>query len=128
MPKQPSHVDVLVRLGDGSEPASESAIAQLRRDLLQLAVEHVTVPPGDPAPEGSRGADAAALGLLLVQLLPSLPAIREVVRVVRAWAAQSPDRTAVLEIDGDRLEVTGISADEQASLVRLWSARHAAGG
>jgi hypothetical protein len=128
MPKQPSQVDVLVRLGDGSEPAGESATAQLRRDLLQLDVQHVSVPVGDPAPEGSRGADAAAVGLLLVQLLPALPGIRDVVRVVRAWAAQSPSRTAVLEIDGDRLEVTGISAPEQAELVRLWSARHAAGG
>ena len=121
--------EVLLRLGAPGDPdGGEHAIAQLRRDLLTLDVEDVTAPPGPPAPEGSRGADAASVGLLVLQLLPALSGLRDVVRTVRAWAAQAPGRTAVLEIDGDRLEVTGLSAGEQAELVRLWSARHAAGG
>jgi hypothetical protein len=127
---RPSNVEVLLRLDAGPDSDDEELdrhTEQLRRRLLELDVENAYRPAVSDAPEGARAIDAATMGLIVVQLLPVLPALHDIVQIVRVWLSQHPDRTATLEIDGDRIEVSGISMEEQRELIRIWTDRHARG-
>jgi hypothetical protein len=131
MPEQPSQIEVLLHLATGpggDDTELDQGAEQLRRDLLELEVEQVTRRSAGPAPEGTRAVDAVELGVLIVQLLPSLPALHEMFRAALSWVGRGKGRSAVLEIDGDRLEVSGITDEQQRELIRLWAERHAAAG
>ena len=112
--------------GDDVSPFElEELTAAVRRELLQLDVESVDRVSGGPAPDGTRGIDVAAIGALLVSLSKATPVLGQVVDVIQAWAARSPNRTVKLTLDGDMLELNGMSEDEQRRVVRDWMARHA---
>ena len=112
--------------GDDVSPFElEELTAAVRRELLQLDVESVDRVSGGPAPDGTRGIDVAAIGALLVSLSKATPVLGQVVDVIQAWAARSPNRTVKLTLDGDTLELNGMSEDEQRRVVRDWMARHA---
>ena len=112
--------------GDDVSPFElEELTAAVRRELLQLDVESVDRVSGGPAPDGTRGIDVAAIGALLVSLSKATPVLGQVVDVIQAWAARSPNRTVKLTLDGDMLELNGMSEEEQRRVVRDWMARHA---
>jgi hypothetical protein len=48
------------------------------------------------------------------------------VAAVRSWLGGSGQRTVKLEMDGDLLELTGVSSKEQRRLTDEWLRRHAA--
>ncbi len=73
-----------------------------------------------PAPDGSRAGVAEAVGALLVVLAPGLPLLEGLVGVVQAWLERTGSRSATLEIDGRRLEVTGVSRADQRRLIDAW--------
>jgi hypothetical protein len=124
--RPPVEVSLRVDVGDDSDDVElDRATEQLRRRLLELDVENAVRPGTGDAPEGARGMDAVTIGLIVVQLLPVVPALHDIVQVVRSWLSHNPERSATLEIDGDRIEVSGISQDEQRELIRLWADRHA---
>jgi hypothetical protein len=52
------------------------------------------------------------------------PLLGPVVAAVRSWLAGSPQRRIKLELDGDALELTGLSSKEQRRLVDEWLSRH----
>lgn len=126
-----SQVEVVLRLAGGPDTDDEElerGTEQLRRRLLELDVEDVRRPPrGVEAPEGTRAVDPITLGALVIQLAPAFASLYDVVQTVRAWLSHYPDRSASLEIDGDRIEVTGISLEDQRDLIRLWTDRHSRG-
>ncbi|WP_405980563.1 hypothetical protein [Streptomyces sp. NBC_00158] len=96
----------------------------LREDLLLLDVERVAHPDGGPAPDGTRGAATDLLNVLLVSLPPALPLLSNLVGVVKEWLGRTgTPRHVVLEIDGNRLELTGVRSEEQRRLTDLWIAR-----
>jgi hypothetical protein len=68
--------------------------------------------------------DIAVLGQLIVELGQVGPILGQVVAVVQAWAARSPQRTAKLSIGGDTLELTGMSEADQHRVIGEWLARH----
>jgi hypothetical protein len=112
--------------GDDVSPYElEELTAAVRRELLQLDVESVDRVTAGPAPDGTRGIDVAAIGALLVSLSKATPVLGQVVDVIQAWAARSPNRTVKLTLDGDTLELNGMSEDEQRRVVKDWMARHA---
>jgi hypothetical protein len=47
-----------------------------------------------------------------------------VLAAVRSWLAGSPQRSIKLELDGDTLELSGLSSKEQRRLVDEWLGRH----
>jgi hypothetical protein len=47
--------------------------------------------------------------------------------VVQSWLSSSGDRSVKLELDGDVLEVTGITRGDQRELIRTWIDRHTDG-
>lgn len=124
MSSRPAKLDIRVVPGDGADAQDIAEGARrLRRELLELDVDAVDVPPAASAPPGSRGADAAALGALVVtvgqsQLLPA------VLATVRSWLTASRQRSVKLEIGGDVLELSRVSQDEQRRLTDEWLRRH----
>jgi hypothetical protein len=98
---------------------------RLRQELLELDVGQVVIPSVGRAPDGAKGSGACIVGAL--QVMVSDPALlRALVETVMAWAGMSRNRAARLEIDGDVLDVSGISAHDQAKLIDLFIARHSA--
>lgn len=110
---------------DVSPLEMEELTAAVRRELLLLDVQSVDRVAGGPAPEGAKGIELAAIGALIVNLGQAAPVLGQVVAAIQAWAARSPNRTVKLTLDGDTLEVGGISESQQHDVIRDWMARHA---
>jgi hypothetical protein len=98
----------------------------LRSELLQLDVEDVSRVQAGGAPPGARAIDVVALGGLIVSLGRTATGLKDVVATVRRWLAGGDGvrRTVKIEIDGDTLELSEVSAAEQDRLVDLFVRRH----
>jgi hypothetical protein len=64
----------------------------------------------------------------VVGLATSPGILASVVGWIRAWLARTRARSVRLSIDGDTIEVTGLSSAEQQRLIDLWVSRHETGG
>ncbi len=109
---------------DVSAHELDELTAAMRRELLQLDVQSVDRVSGGPAPEGAKGIELAELGALVVSLGKATPVLGQVVAVIEAWVARSPNRTVKLTLDGDTLELNGMSERDQRQVVKDWMARH----
>jgi hypothetical protein len=104
---------------EGDDARVDELTAALRRELLELDVERVERETGE-APLGSKGLE---LGALLITLARSTGALSAVVRTVQAWASRG-NRRLKLEVDGDTIEISGATSDQQDRLIDAWIARH----
>jgi hypothetical protein len=121
-------VSIELRVGiatDSDDEELAELTGRLRRQLLDLDVARVDRPETGDAPIGAKGADAIALGTLVVTLARSPGAITAVAKAVHRWVTAQRDRTAKLGLDGDTIELTGVSSRDQERLVELWIDRHA---
>ncbi|WP_305783894.1 hypothetical protein [Symbioplanes lichenis] len=117
----------LVEEGAGDERTDELT-RLLRAELRRLDVEDVRAPAGEAAPPGARGLDAEAAGALLISLGPAADSLRAVVGTLRQWLGRGGGvrRTVRMELDGDVLELSEVSAGEQQRLIDLFVGRYAA--
>lgn len=117
-------------LEDGADAVRLAELTgYLRTELLRLDVEDVrSLEAGEP-PLGARAVDATAVGGLLITLGQSADGLRSVVSAIRYWLrrGEGSRRTVRLELDGDLLEVSHVSAAEQEHLIELFVSRHTAG-
>jgi hypothetical protein len=121
-----NELEINLEVDDDISPLDmEELTAAMRRELLLLDVQSVDRVSGGPAPEGAKGFELAAIGALIVNLGQAAPVLGQVVAALQAWAARSPNRTVKLSLDGDTLEVGGISESQQHDVIRDWMARHA---
>jgi hypothetical protein len=97
---------------------------QLRTELRQLDVESVDLAHTQDIPVGAKPGDAIVWGTLLVTLATSSGMLKTLVDMVQSWLAYRKGRSVTLEIDGDKLEVQGISSREQRRLIDEWLSRH----
>ncbi len=124
MEERPATLGVHVGIGpDADAEEVAEATAQLRRELLDLDVDAVELPPAGEPPPGTRAVELAALGALLVTVAQS-QLLTPVLAAVRSWLAGSPRRSIKLELGGDVLELTGVSSNEQRRLTDEWLRRH----
>lgn len=124
MEERPATLGIQVELGpDADDKEVAEATLQLRRELLDLDVDSVDLPTAGQPPPGTRGVELAALGALLVSVTQS-QLLAPVLAAVRSWLGGSPQRSIKLELEGDTLELTGISSTEQRRLVDEWLQRH----
>lgn len=98
----------------------ERLTRQLRSELLELDVEAVELTRGGKAPPKSKAGDAITWGTLLLTLAASGGVLTTLIQVLQSWLTRHEQRSLTLEIDGDRLEITGISSKEQRRLVEAW--------
>jgi hypothetical protein len=126
MSQQVARLSVLVDAGPGADAEElDELTLQLRRELCDLEVESVELARSSRAPAGARAVDVLALGTLAVTLVKSSAVLTAVVNAVQAWLTAPGRRRVKLELDGDVLEVTGLSAADQRQLIASWIARHA---
>ncbi len=124
MEDRPATLGISVGVGpDADAEEVAEATAQLRRELLDLDVDAVELPPAGEPPPGSRAVDLAAIGALVVTVAQS-PLLASVLAAVRSWLAGSQRRSIKLELGGDVLELTGVSSDQQRRLIDEWLRRH----
>ena len=124
MNEHPATLAIQVAVGpDGDVDEIARATVYLRRELLDLDVDAVEIPSVGVPPPGARAVDVAAIGALVVNLADS-QLLAAVVTAVRSWLAGSARRSIKLELDGDALELTGVSSREQRRLADEWLARH----
>ena len=125
MDEHPSSLGIQVAVGpDGDAEEIAEATLLLRRELLDLDLHAVQPPGAGEPPPGARGVDVGALGALLVHLADS-QVLASVVAAVLSWLGASSRRSIKLELDGDVLELKGLSSKEQRRLTDEWLARHA---
>jgi hypothetical protein len=98
---------------------------QLRRALMELDVDAVEPVPAGPAPPDSKAAEALAVAGLLVSLVNASGMLGSVVEAIQSWLTGRGPRSVRLELDGDVLEVSGVSSRRQDELIRVWLDRHA---
>jgi hypothetical protein len=121
-----ARLELLVDAGPGAdEEELEQLTLRLLRELAELDVESIELEQGGPAPPGTRAADIVALGTLVVTLVRSSEMLSAVVGVLQSWLT-GRQRSVKLELDGDVLEVTGLSTADQRRLIDGWIARQAA--
>ncbi len=99
------------------------ATGRLRNELLELDVGTVEPARGGEPPPGSRAVDFVAIGTLVVGIAKTglLP---PVLGVIHGWLTSNPQRRVRLELDGDVLDLTGVSSHEQRRLTDEWLRRH----
>jgi hypothetical protein len=109
---------------DSDDQEVDELTAQLRRALLDLDVESVDRVKQGEVPPGVRGSDVLVLGTLVVTLANSARILATLVNTVQAWLSGGSQRSVKLQIDGDILEVAGLSSSDQRRLIANWIERH----
>ena len=98
---------------------------RLRDELLELDVDAVEPATGGAAPDGAKGLELLAIGGLVVRFAMKAGVLRAVADATVGWLGRQQARSVKLTLEGDTLELTGVSSDEQQRLIDLWVARHA---
>lgn len=125
MPSQPINMSLNIDCGPEAHGEEIEELArQLRRELLELDTESVEHAAQGKTPESAKAADAFAWGTLALTLAASGGVISALINTVQSWLARSEARSVSLEINGDKLEIKGISSEDQNRLIRAWLARH----
>ncbi|GAA4428999.1 hypothetical protein GCM10023148_33240 [Actinokineospora soli] len=109
---------------DPDEQHLEELALMLRRVLVALGAT-VERPSAGAAPEGARAVVWAAIGALLVTIAGS-PVLASLIDAVSAWLGDRRQRKVLLEVDGDRVELTGAPTEEERAATQRWVRRHGA--
>ena len=105
---------------DADQPELAELTAWLRQELLELDVESVESVKMGEIPPGAKGLEAIGIGALVVRLAQSAGMLKAVVDTVQSWLAGHHRRTVKVEMDGDTLEMTGVSSSDQQRLIDAW--------
>lgn len=108
---------------DADEEDLERSTRQLREELKELDVEGVDFASAGEAPAKAKAGDPVTWGTLLLTLAVSGGVITTVINVLQSWLTRQERRSVSLEIDGDKLDIKGISSEEQRRLVNEWLKR-----
>lgn len=117
-----------VRVGlagsDLDSDALADCAAMLGHELAELDVDEVAPLPAGEAPAGAKGVELLAIGALVVKLARSRKVLGQMVDMLRDWLRRNHADSIRLEIDGDVLEIKGVSQEERKTLIDTWVSRH----
>jgi hypothetical protein len=113
---------VSVDAGQGADDAETAELAaRLRDELVGHELDPVPVPAASP--EGAKGV-GEAVGSLLVVLAASGGVLTTLIGTLQAWLTRQSGSKLLVEIDGDRIELTGATSEERRRALDAWLARH----
>jgi len=101
---------------------------RLRDELLGLDVDAVYQASGGEVPDSWKGVGLLAAGGLVVRFVLRQDLLQSIIDGIRSWLGRQHARSIKLTLDGDSLELTGVSSAEQDRLVELWVMRHGGAG
>jgi hypothetical protein len=107
-----------------AEELAELAV-QWREQLLELEIESAEPVTVGPAPPGTRAGEVLLAGGLAVMPPQSPGLLTALVETVKSWVVLRGQRSVKLGLDGDGLEVNGITRSDQRELIQAWIDRHA---
>jgi hypothetical protein len=124
-----THQATQLRLTLNAEPETDSEeleklTRQLQEELLELDVQAVDWMTGRPLPAKAKAGDPISWGMLLLTLAASGGVFTALISVLQAWLTRHERRSVTLEIEGDKLQVTGITSTKQQQLIDAWLNRH----
>lgn len=96
---------------------------QLRQELLELDIESVEPATAGTPPPGARTGELLTAGALIVMLLRSPVLFELLIKTVQAWISRGGERSVELEINGDKLKLTGVSRRDQHEVIQ-WVERN----
>lgn len=96
---------------------------QLIGELVKLNIESVDFVRKESLEDGTKAGDVISWETLIITLAASGGVISTFINFILGWAKRNEGRTVVLELNGDKLEVTGLSSNEQKELVETWFKR-----
>jgi hypothetical protein len=114
----------------GLHPEDRERLTQrLRRELLDLDVDSVTLARGEGDVKGAKVADPVTLGAIVVALSASGGVLPSVIATVRDWLYRSSQAHKIsITIGDDKIELDKATADQQQALVQAYCLRHIAAG
>jgi hypothetical protein len=124
IPQNATQILVEIDLSDDDAHLLERLTRDLCREIEELDVDAVVIPPAGPAPRGAKAGSGLKWGQLLITLAGSGSILTEVVTAVDGWLKSQGERSIKLEISGDRLELTGVCTEVQKAVIRHWIERH----
>lgn len=111
---------------DSEADAEELAMlaVDLRGLLLELDIESADPLTRGPAPAGTRAGEMFVAGALTIVLAWSKQLVTKLIENVQWWVSLGAGRRVRLELDGDVLELTGLTREDQRKLIQLFIDRH----
>lgn len=121
-------IQLVLSINAGEETDAEEMEAltqQLYRDLLELEdVESVDLVRAGKQPERAKVSDPISWGTVLVTSLAAGGVITTLINAIQSWLTRNERRSITVEIDGDKLQITGISSKEQQQIINAWINNH----
>jgi ribosomal protein L29 len=113
-------------LSSKTQEELEEMTQQLRNELLELNyVESIeSVETNQKIPEGVKGIEGSTVGSLLVNLVTSSGVIENITATLQSWLQNRGNQKAIVEINGDKIEITGLSSENQNKLVQAFIDKH----
>ncbi len=102
----------------------EQLTKKLRQELLELDIESAEFATTGEKIIGAKAGDPINWGTIIITLLAAGGVATKLIDLSQAWLTQNQQQSIVLEIDGDKLEIKGISSEEQQKLIDMWIERH----
>jgi hypothetical protein len=102
----------------------EELTGKLRRELLDSDVVSAERGHAGEPPPDARAGEVAALASLVVTIGTTAGALNSAIGTLRGWLGRDSGRKVVVVLDGDRLEISGSSDEEQRRMISLWIDRH----
>jgi hypothetical protein len=113
---------VSVDAGPDADDAEKAELAsRLREELAAHALDPQALPSASPAGAKGFGVD---VGSLLVVLAASGGVLTSLIGTLQSWLLRQSGSKLLLEIDGDRIELTGVSDEERRRALDAWLVRH----
>ena len=75
-------------------------------------------------PKKAKAGDPITWGTLLLTLAASGGVLTTLINALQSWLTRHDRHKLSLEIGSDKLEVTGISSEEQRRVIEAWLSRH----
>jgi hypothetical protein len=108
--------------------ADDEELSTLRDYVRVMLTEHefnvADYPVTADAPAGAKAGDPVSVASLVVALAASGGALTTLIGALHAWLQRGSAQHVVIEIGGDRLEISGATSAERRGLSAAWLARH----
>lgn len=112
---------VTIDVGAPSSQDAEQERRSLLRQLRSIETYSMELAPRDGE---STAKGASEIGQLLLTLAASGGVITSLIAAVQSYIAGRSGRKVILEIDGDKLEVSGVDSASEKKLISAWINRH----